>query len=483
MEWPWRRRKARTQGTVQAWFEAIEQRAVSIEDTYFSYSGVGYHGTPAEMTAKGQERSGTDFVGLVENGLKANSIVWACERLRVSVATEARFQFQELNRGRPGDLSGTPATRLEILEHPWRNGTTGDLIAKMMLHRDFGGNSYVVRRPSGLRCLRPDWVSIVMGSDEGPGDPNDVDAEIILYMYWPGGWWSGTDPVAFLPDEVAHYAGVMPDPVAHYRGMSWLNPVVSEVFADQAATEHKLQFFRNGATMQTIVTVDPNMNEDAFSRFMRKFNSQTAGVQNAYKTVFVSGGADVKVTGADLQQLDFKATQGAGETRIAAAAGTPPILVGLSEGLSAGQYNIYGQAKRSFVDGTMRPEWRNLCGSLETLVTPPGDSRLWYDDRDIAYLRDDQTDAAVILRERASTIEMLIRAGYKPDAVVNAVEAQDLSMLGGQHTGLYSVQLLKPDSGTMTSPSKPSVRITETRDGDPPAASNGKAPAQTKAPA
>ena len=31
---------------------------------------------------------------------------------------------------------------------------------------------------------------------------------------------------------------------------------------------------------------------------------------------------------ANLKELDFKSTQGAGETRIAAAAGVPPVIVG-----------------------------------------------------------------------------------------------------------------------------------------------------------
>jgi phage portal protein BeeE len=479
--WPWRKRAPTV--TRQAWFEDIEQRAFGMDptDSYFSFGGVGYQGNPGPAMARGQERMDGDFVGLVNGGLKSNSIIWSCERLRVAVFSELRFQFQGEEGGRPGELYGNPATRLDVLKHPWRNGTTGDLAARMLLHRDFAGNSYVVHRSSGLRVLRPDWVTIIMGSDEGPGDPNDVDAEIIGYAYWPGGFFSGIDPVLFLADEVAHFAP-FPDPVAHYRGMSWLNPVITELSADQAATEHKLQFFRNGATTQTVVTVDKDISEEAFTRFMRKFNAETSGLQNAYKTVYVTGGADVKVVGADLRQLDFKVTQGAGETRIAAAAGTPPILVGLSEGLNAGQYNIYGQAKRAFVDGSMRPEWRNLCGSLETLVVPRKGSRLWYDDRDIAFLRDDQIDTSTILREKMSAIESGIRAGFEPDYVVDAIDSGDISLLHGRHTGLYSVQLQRPtETSTMDAAGNPvnvaAPQVTPNGKAPPPQV-NGKQPAK-----
>jgi hypothetical protein len=63
-----------------------------------------------------------------------------------------------------------------------------------------------------------------------------------------------------------------------------------------------------------------------------------------------------------MKQIDFKVTQGHGETRIAAAAGVPPIIVGLSEGLEAATYSNYGQARRRFADVTMRPLWRERGG-------------------------------------------------------------------------------------------------------------------------
>jgi hypothetical protein len=40
------------------------------------------------------------------------------------------------------------------------------------------------------------------------------------------------------------------------------------------------------------------------------------------------------VVGSDLKQLDFKATQGAGETRIAMLGRVPAPLLGISEGLA-----------------------------------------------------------------------------------------------------------------------------------------------------
>ncbi len=72
----------------------------------------------------------------------------------------------------------------------------------------------------------------------------------------------------------------------------------------------------------------------------------------------------------------------------------------------------------------------------------PSGSRLWYDDRDIPFLREDLKDEAEIKRTDAVTIKTLIDAGYKEDAAVEYVRTGNLSVLIGEHTGRVPVQLL-----------------------------------------
>lgn len=52
----------------------------------------------------------------------------------------------------------------------------------------------------------------------------------------------------------------------------------------------------------------------------------------AFVSMYVGGGADATVIGSSMKELDFTHVQSAGETWIAAAAGVPPVIVGLSEG-------------------------------------------------------------------------------------------------------------------------------------------------------
>lgn len=399
-----------------------------------------------------REKIEASFEGYVAQAYKRNGIVFACVQARLLPFSEARFQWQELVAGRPGRLFGTP--ELALLETPWPNGTTGDLLARMEQKVSLAGNWFgtVVGTGSNrrLRELRPDWVTIVSGvRGDADADAWAIEAEPLAYIYHPMLGGRRGEPVLLTPDQVVHYAPI-PDPEAQWRGMSWITPVVREINADSMATRHKETFFSKGAQLSVVVKYDKGVRPADYERYVELFDRNHAGPGNAYKTLHLGGGADVTVVGGDMKQVDFKAVQGAGETRIAAAAGVGAIIARFSEGLAGSSLNAgnYQAAKRQFADMTLRPLWRNAAASLAKMVTAPGGgARLWYDDRDIPFLAEDAKDLASTMSQNAQTIKALVDAGYAPDAVVAAVEAGDLSRLIGQHSGLYSVQLQRPGEG------------------------------------
>lgn len=395
----------------------------------------------------------SSFPSYVHGIYKANGVVFACMAARQYLFSEVRFQYRRFQNGRPTELFGDSS--LALLENPWPNGTTGELLARMEQDVSMAGNFYAtVRSQRGrpvIKRMRPDWVTIVMGSQSDPNvDGDDLDAELIGYSYQPGGPASKREPIFLLPGDVCHFSP-SPDPLATYRGMSWLTPVLREIEGDQAATEHKLQYFRHAATPNLVVTLDKDITKNAFDQFKDSMEKEHRGLANAYKTLYLGGGADVTVVGNSMEQVSFKVTQGAGETRIAAASLVPSVIIGLSEGLSAATYSNFGQARRLTADKFLRPSWRMAAASLQTLVTPPTAAQLWYDARDVAFLQEDEKDRVDIQQVEATTIKQLIDAGFQPDDVVAAVKAGDLSLLAGKHTGLFSVQLQPP--GTQLTPS------------------------------
>ena len=384
--------------------------------------------------------------------MKRNSVVFACMALRRAVFSQAQFKFRNLATGK---LFGSPA--LAILEHPWTNATTGDLLARAILDVDLAGNSFWARHGATVRRLRPDWVQIIMGSETDVDVTAwDFDADVLGYVYQPGGPNGGEPREFFLAEQVAHFAPY-PDPLSPFRGMSWLETVLPETKADNAANVHKARFFENGATVNLVVTLDPTLRGSQFDEWVDKFEAAHKGGRNAYKTLYLGAGAKVEPMGSNFEQMQLKVTQGAGETRVAAAAGVPPILVGLSEGLQAATYNNYPAARRRFADGTITDLLANFCGSFETIVTTPPGAQLWFDPSRIPFFREDVKDAAEIVKTNAATIGALINNGFEPDAAIEAVIAGELSELVGTHTGLPSVQLQPPPAAlpSGTAPAEP----------------------------
>lgn len=405
-----------------------------------------------------RERIENDFEGYVLGAYKNSGPVFACIQARQFVFSEARFKF----RGKDGRLSDSPS--LALLEKPWPGGTTGELLGRMIQDADLSGNSWwtltndegkygnAAKGGTNVRLchMRPDWVTMVIGSHSK--DPRALDARVVGVIYQPlaNGQGYGTggqvaEKVLLTMDEVAHFSP-NPDPIARFRGMSWLTPILREIEADKGATKHKGAFFDNAAVPNMSVAFDKDTNPDDFEEFIANFKSGHEGSWNAYKTLFLMGGAQVTPLTHDFRAMDFSGIVGKGESRIAACAGVPASWVGFSEGMQGSALNAGNMAanRRRFADGTIRPLWRMAVASLAVLVDVPAGSELWWDEDGIAFLREDQTDRAEIMRIDMNSVDAGIKAGFEPDACVDAVYTNDIRKLVGKHTGLVSVQMQPP---------------------------------------
>lgn len=435
------------------------KRSITTIDDYigalnqFQFQGNSYFGNAQQtIGSEPAERIGNDLVGYATAAFMANGPIFSCMAVRQLVFSSVRFQWQQISNGKPSKLFGT--NELGKLERPWFGGTTQDLLSKTIQYADLAGNAFSIEDTSFARLggdgqselvvLRPDWMQIVLKPrmlDAGNGKFGPAGYRRIGYLYTEGGSQSGNEAVPFLPNEVSHFAP-HPDPLASWRGMSWLTPVIREIRNDKLMLRHQQKFFENGATVNMVVKVDKDVKVDDFLKFKKVLEAEHVGIENAYKMLFLGGGADATVVGSNFQEMAFTELVGASETRIAAAAGVPPIIAGFSKGLESATYSNYGQARRRLADGTMHPLWQNAAGSFEPLLQRPRNgenARLWYDPTNVPFLREDEKDAALIQSTRAQTIRNLGDAGYTPESVVAAVEANDFRLL--VHSGLYSVQL------------------------------------------
>jgi len=302
---------------------------------YFKFGGLAYQLGLRQTLVGDTQTISPGFQGVIEGAYKANGVVFACELARIMLFSEARMVFRRLRGGRPAGVFSTPALR--PLEQPWAGAKTGDLLTRALLDIDFAGTFVAAKRQDGtVRRLRPDWTKIVYGGEGSGQEFHDLDATIIGYYYTPGGDGSGNRPRFLDRKEAVHWT-LIPDPLGPASGIPWIEAVIREVLGDQAMTAHKLKFFSNGATPNIVIETD--LDGEDLREFVKSFRSESEGLDHAYETMWLASAMKANVVGVDLKQLDFKITQGGGETRVAAAAGVPPVIVGLSEGLQAATYS------------------------------------------------------------------------------------------------------------------------------------------------
>jgi phage portal protein BeeE len=440
---------------------------------FFNFAGLAYPIIQTTLGSIDRERVAMSGVGAYKASGPVASLVFA----RVQAFAQPRFQWTRFNGSKPGPLFGTPD--LKVLERPWGpSSTTADLLARMEVDASLAGNSYTFKvRPGKLSRLRPEFVTIILGSETDSEHPQDApDVEVAAYLYTPP---SGEQKLYF-PEQVCHYAP-LPDPYYHFLGMSWLTPVIRELQGDTLATEHKLRFFENAATPNLAIKFDPTIDIDKVRQFRDLLEEDHAGAFNAWKTLYLGGGADPVTVGLNFQQMDYSVMQGRAESRLASAAGVPPSWVGFAEGLQGSSLNAgnFTSARRRFTDGTLEHLWTNAASSMEAIVSPPPGANL-YLDRNVPVTRDDAQDVAAIRMQESQMISQLIMQGFDPDSVVKAVAGGgDWTQL--EHTGLTSVQLSPPSEGTLPTqgkPPKPPLEFDEYQPagGASSANGNGKAP-------
>lgn len=420
--------------------EETRHASITIDD-WAEYFGPSYAPFLTQSWAPDKEQP-TNSASIA---YRSNGPIFSLVLARMQVFAQMRFAFTRFDGSKPGDLWGD--SNLSILERPWRGGTTGDLLARMELDVSLYGTSFVRKLPNRLHVLKPQWCTLVIGSNEDADFPGEAaDSEIAGLIYKP----PNGRMIILLPEQFAVYAPI-PDPQMTFLGLAWPSTVMRDIQADDASLIHKFTFFKNAATPNMAILFDASQSIAQVKEFKELMESEHKGAFNAWKTLYLGGGAKPIPMGKDFQEMDYAATQGKGESRLASAAGVPPSWVGFSEGLQGSALNAgnFNAARRRFADGTLTHLWSNVAASLEPIIQlPDSGAHLWYDVRDIPFMREDADVAAEVQSTQGQTIRTLVDAGFKPETAVKAVINNNWKML--QHSGLYSVQLQPP--GTATTP-------------------------------
>lgn len=390
------------------------------------------------------------MVGASQDANANSATVFSAVLVRMALLSEARFQFQRLT-----DKETFTDKRLEVLEDPWPDGSSGSLLARMEQDVCLAGNAFIWNAGGSggdrLVRLRPEWVTIISALQ--------VDSLGRQYRR-PLGYWfeppatalggSYGDPAFFETGEICHWAPV-PDPAASFRGMSWLTPVIRDIQGDTGLSSYKVKYLQNNASPNVLIRYTQKLQPGTVDAIRERMQARYGGIDNAFKTLVLDQGADLTVIGNSLEQMNFETVQQAGAERILAAANVPAVLVGMEPIRGAGR--SYQEVVRRFADLWARPEWRSVCEALEKF-TPGNDIdsgavRLWFDTSDIAALQEAGLEKAQIALVRAQSILTMVQAGATLESAVTAVDVGDVGQLEAapEPTVTQPGMLAPPDPG------------------------------------
>ena len=223
----------------------------------FQYNGTSYSLTGMKGTLAGNRAMEvTDSLPSYSAAIRSVPPAFAAQMVRAMVLSQARFTYRNppSHPNKPRRVF-TTANGLKLLETPWSNATTGELVSRMEWHAGLAGAAFVAKRRDHLQVLRPDWTGIVWGSDSQPDNPGGaLDGRLLGYFYCNGGFnneW-GYKPEFLLADECVHWAPI-PDPLGVSIGMSWLTPAIRDLQSDKLAGDHKIRYWENGATPNLVI--------------------------------------------------------------------------------------------------------------------------------------------------------------------------------------------------------------------------------------
>jgi hypothetical protein len=403
-----------------------------------SFNGGRYllGGGSTTQTSYGPAES--SFPVSAKHALLSNGMVYGLVRRRVEMFAQARLTFKRLGAGpKPMAADVFTTSALSVVDNPVA------MLARMELDVAVAGNSYWVSRNGQLWRLPPEDVSIVVGSSVDTTDPATAwDARIVGYVYQPK-TTSAPATEVFMPAEVCHYRPEQ-DPDARFRGMSWLRPALEDIASDNGARRYVTKFFENNATVNLAFVFPPEVQMATVTAFRDAFSAKHDGADRAFRTAFIGGGADPKLIGSTLKDLDTANVRQQIHADLCMAAGIPPTTAGIQ----TGTYQNTKESNRAFADIKGRFLWLALVDALRPVIDAPAGAELWYDVSGVSALQSDAKDDADILAVLSQAMRTLVDGGFDPQSVVSAVTVGDLAQV--THSGLVSVQLLPPGQGDTT---------------------------------
>lgn len=295
---------------------------------------------------------GKASAALCEKAYANHALIAACAKLRANVAAQPRLEIGMESADSEAWEPVKSHPLLDLINSPMREISRSKLIKSAVIAHGLTGLGYIwkIRNKSrsqvvALFPLPTSWVTPVRAKD----------SERYFKAYRVQNQKESVDvnDMATLRD---------PDPRNPSRGIGFVEQAWRAHVLDMERESYQGEVTKNlkhpGTVISTEKPVPEDQREKARTEFRDRFGRGKRG-----EIAFLGGNAKIEIMNP-LKDMDWPGLTGLSETRICAAAGVPPILIGARAGLDRSTYSNYEQAKKAFYLSTMAPLWEDIADDL-----------------------------------------------------------------------------------------------------------------------
>ena len=141
------------------------------------------------------------------------------------------------------------------------------------------------------------------------------------------------------------------------------------VALDNEATDFVKALLQNKAVPGSVIETEQELDQATADRLSAKWKERFSGRRRG-EPAFLQKGMKVQALGLDLRELEFPDLRTISETRICAAFGVPPILIGAKAGLDRSTFANYAEARTSFWEETLMPLQRRIALTVAKKLLP-----------------------------------------------------------------------------------------------------------------
>ena len=292
------------------------------------------------------------YESAVRSGFAGNDLVYACIREIATSAAEARLVAYRTDTD--GALVEVEGRIGALLRDPNPGMTQFEFLEAIHQHLNIAGNVYfykvrALRGVQSIFILRPDRVRIM----------DDGGAEYLI----------DNDIYALPAEDFGHLK--LPHPLDDHYGLSPLAVLGKHINLDSDLTDFQRVFFANAGVPSGLLKLKKQLNNKSEADKIRaQWRAQFRGVKGWHQVAVLDQDAEYQKTGASVDEVDAPGVSERVESRICAALRVPPILVGALVGLKhATSYANYGEARKSFWEETLIPEYKRIQEFLQGFLS------------------------------------------------------------------------------------------------------------------